>query len=326
MNLFYQENLLPKDLRAGLKALAAEYPIANKVSKNGMELEFKPGDNRLKKGLKVAYKGKRIEIIYGRRIDAFRSLGRLMGANKKKNFAETPRFDFLGLMIDCSRGAVLNMKSAKKWLRHLALMGINGLTLYTEDTYQVKGEPFFGYLRGAYSKNELKELDDYANTLGIEMFPCIQVLGHLSQILRWPIYHDIKDVEGVLLVDEEKTYLLLEKMIKAASSPFRSRRIHIGMDETHGLGKGVYRQKHGIVSPFEIFNKHLKRVCQICSRIGLKPMIWDDMYFRFGSKTNNYYDKNAIIPREVIKDIPDNVALVYWDYYHTDEQWYINFW
>jgi len=326
MNLFYyKENLLPKELKAGLNALSNAYPISKKGSKNSVELRFKPGGNRLKEGLKVVYNKNGVEIIYGRRIDAFRALGRLMGASKKEGFEETPRFNFLGLMIDCSRGAVLNLESGKRWLRHLALMGINALTLYTEDTYQVKEEPFFGYLRGAYTKQELKELDDYANTLGIEMFPCIQVLGHLSQILRWPAYQDIMDVKGVLLVDEEKTYLLLEKMIKAASGSFHSRRIHIGMDKTHGLGTGVYQQKHGIVSSFEIFNKHLKRVCRICSRIGAKPMIWDDMYFRFGSKTNNYYDQDAVIPRKVIKDIPDNVKLIYWDYYHADYQWYVDF-
>ena len=325
MKLFYRENLLPKELKTGLNALSDVYPISQKGSKNNVEVKFKPGGNRLKQGLKVTYNKEGVEIIYGRRIDAFRALGRLMGANQKKNFAETPGFDFLGLMIDCSRGAVLNLKSAKKWLRHLALMGINGLTLYTEDTYQIKDEPFFGYLRGAYSKQELKELDNYANMFGIEIFPCIQTLGHMGQVLRWPVYQNIMDVEKVLLVDEEKTYLLLEKMIKAASAPFRSQRIHIGMDETYGLGTGVYQQKHGSQSSFDIFNKHLKRVCQICSQMKLKPMIWNDMYFRFGSKTNNYYDKNSVIPQKIIDTIPRNVDLVYWDYYHTDERFYIDF-
>ena len=62
-------------------------------------------------------------------------------------------------------------------------MGLNAVCLYTEDTYEVPNEPFFGYLRGRYETSELKELDDYAADFGIEMFPCIQTLGHMEQVL-----------------------------------------------------------------------------------------------------------------------------------------------
>jgi hypothetical protein len=44
----------------------------------------------------------------------------------------------------------------------MALMGLNMLQLYTEDTYEVEGEPLFGYLRGKYTMRELSLIDDYA--------------------------------------------------------------------------------------------------------------------------------------------------------------------
>ena len=37
-------------------------------------------------------------------------------------------------------------------------MGLNSMMLYTEDTYTVDNYPYFGYLRGRYSKEELKEI------------------------------------------------------------------------------------------------------------------------------------------------------------------------
>ncbi len=74
----------------------------------------------------------------------------------------------------------------------------------------------------------MKALDDYAHALGIEMIPCIQTLGHLEQILQWPAYAEYRDTAGILLAGEDKTYALLEKMIAAASAPFRSKRIHVG--------------------------------------------------------------------------------------------------
>lgn len=72
------------------------------------------------------------------------------------------QFKYRCVMIDNSRNAVMNMTTAKKMIDCLAKMGFNSLMLYTEDTYEVDGHPYFGYLRGRYSKEELKELDAYA--------------------------------------------------------------------------------------------------------------------------------------------------------------------
>ena len=44
----------------------------------------------------------------------------------------------------------------------LEKMGYNTLMYYTEDTYEVKDEPYFGYLRGRFTADELRELDAYA--------------------------------------------------------------------------------------------------------------------------------------------------------------------
>lgn len=65
-------------------------------------------------------------------------------------------------MIDCSRGGVLRLKTVYFLLNNMALMGLNMLQLYTEDTYEVEGEPLFGYLRGRYTTRELSLIDDYA--------------------------------------------------------------------------------------------------------------------------------------------------------------------
>ena len=53
-----------------------------------------------------------------------------------------------GAMLDCSRGAVLKVPTVKKLIDALQKMGYNALELYTEDTFEVEGEPYFGYLRG----------------------------------------------------------------------------------------------------------------------------------------------------------------------------------
>ena len=55
----------------------------------------------------------------------------------------------------------------------MALMGMNLGMMYTEDTYEVPGQPYFGYQRGRYTYEELHALDDYADMLGIEQM-CIR--------------------------------------------------------------------------------------------------------------------------------------------------------
>ncbi|HYF51369.1 MAG TPA: beta-N-acetylhexosaminidase [Planctomycetota bacterium] len=311
----------PSELQQGLADIQSDRREC--FSSSGTKLNFVKNSDGARK-LDVRRENDAITIRYGTKTDAFRALGRLMGAPdaKAQTFSETCRFDLFGVMIDVSRNGVLRVDAAKSLLRRFALMGLNMCLLYSEDTYEVPGEPFFGYLRGRYTEDELREIDTYAGALGIEMFPCIQALAHLEQILQWPPYHDYKDVNGVLLAEEDRTIALLDKMITAASKPFRSKRIHVGMDEAHGIGTGRYKERHGEKPPFEILNGHLKRVRDICRAKGLKPMIWSDMYFRLGSKSHDYYDKEWSIPESVVKDIPKDVELVYWDYYHCDQAFY----
>lgn len=312
----------PQELARGLAEVCQDFPRRFTAdAADAYTLRF-VSDPDLAAGAVVKVEERTITVAYGRRVDAFRALGGIMGMSAPHGFSETARFDTLGVMVDASRNGVLAVDAGKHLLRRLALMGLNMMMLYTEDTYEVSGEPFFGYLRGRYTCDELKDLDDYADLFGIEMIPCIQALSHLEQILQWDAYADYRDTATVMLADSDKTYALLERMINAAQAPFRTQRIHLGMDEAHGIGTGRYRQIHGEKRPFDILNEHLARVRDICTRLGLRPMIWSDMYFRLGSKTNSYYDPDAAVPEDVRAQIPEDVELIYWDYYHRDPEAY----
>lgn len=226
-----------------------------------------------------------------------------------------------GMMLDMSRGGVMTVEAVKGMIDAHAALGLNLMMLYTEDTYTVPEAPYLGYLRGRYTEKELREMDDYAAESGVELVPCVQTLAHLEQFLQWDVNRDIKDNDCVLMIDEPKTYAWIRVALTALRRCFRTNRIHIGMDEAHGVGLGEYYQKHGAVNRFELLNRHLNRVVDICKELGLKPIMWSDMFYRLGSKNNDYYDTNAVVPESAIAQIPD-VALCYWDYYHTDEQFY----
>ena len=226
-----------------------------------------------------------------------------------------------GMMLDMSRGGVMTVEAVKGMIDAHAALGLNLMMLYTEDTYTVPEAPYLGYLRGRYTEKELREMDDYAAESGVELVPCVQTLAHLEQFLQWDVNRDIKDNDCVLMIDEPKTYAWIRASLTALRRCFRTNRIHIGMDEAHGVGLGEYYQKHGAVNRFELLNRHLNRVVDICKELGFKPIMWSDMFYRLGSKSNDYYDTDAVVPESAIAQIPD-VALCYWDYYHTDEQFY----
>ena len=130
-----------------------------------------------------------IDIVYKDMPAFFRAI-MIVDKNEKKgkktfNISTDIWFNFNGLMIDCSRNGVLNVSYAKKMIEQLAVIGQNVFMLYMEDTYRLDSEEYFGYLRGAYTTEELKEIDDYAYMFGIELIPCIQTLAHLNQFFMW---------------------------------------------------------------------------------------------------------------------------------------------
>ncbi len=231
-------------------------------------------------------------------------------------------FERLGVMIDCSRNSVLNAQTFKKLVDLLSAMGYNTVQLYTEDTYEVDNEPYFGYLRGRFSKAELKAMDAYAADKGIELIPCVQTLAHVSQIFRWQPYLSVNDCDDILLAEDERTYQLVENIFATLAECFTSRRINIGMDEAHMLGLGKYLNKHGFKNRFKIMLDHLKRVLAIADKYGFRCAMWSDMFFRLAFDGEYYTDGVKELPAEVLENLPDNVDLIYWDYYSLDKDHY----
>lgn len=321
--LRWEQGKTPVELRPLLAELSTFYPIVE-GGNAGLPLAFEPVCTI--QGCEVRIIDGTAAIRYSTLSHATRAVGALLSGlvSARQPYLETTPFETLGIMLDCSRNAVMKVEHVQRWLRQLSLLGYNMVMLYTEDTYQLPGEPYFGYKRGAYSASELKAMDRYAATLGIEIVPCIQTLGHMERILGYPAYLSLRDTSCVMMVGEPATYALIEKMVAHWSNVFRTKRIHVGMDETHDLGRGRYLDKYGYRNGFELFNEHLAKVVAICQAHDRKPMIWSDMYFRLGNENQDYYDPKTVIPDAVVQQIPPGVELVYWDYYHDEQAFYMD--
>ena len=280
----------------------------------GIDVTCVPGDE-----LAVESDGKSVTLTWAAPIQFYRAVSLIPLPLTACSIREKARFQSSGIMFDCSRNAVLKPQALRFFFRKMALMGLNLGMMYTEDTYEVPGQPFFGYKRGRYTYDELKALDDYASLFGIELCPCIQTLGHLKRILHWPAYHHLRDNDEVLLADLDETYELLDQMIHAATAPYRSKRIHLGMDEAYGVGLGAHLTRYGYEDPHSVIGRHLSRVLGICDKYGLHAMMWSDMYFHLDGR--NYHSPG--LPSEKAKAAVDpRITLMYWDYYQPKEEAY----
>lgn len=259
-----------------------------------------------------------LHMVYGTKPDLCRALLAAAGSTAAEGKSERWLSE-IGYMADCSRNAVARVDTLKKLVRQAALMGYHFIGLYLEDTLAIPEEPYFGYMRGAYTKEEIAEVVRYAALFGVEIRPYVETLAHLNQITRYEHYQKFIDTDDILLAGDERTYEFLDHYLKAVSDAFPSRRVNIGMDEAHMVGLGKYLDAHGYQNRVEIIQKHLERVMEICRKYGLQPQMWSDMFFRlaFGGE---YYVKDKPMAENV--KIPEGLELVYWDYYSADEEHY----
>ncbi len=303
-------NVLNKEVLGGLRYLQDELGFL--IASDGLGLDFikVDGDIRVEfsEGVYKVFAPSKVKFFFG----FFQLLMRLK-KGEAVDFSYCPYFERNGLMLDNSRNAVANVSTVKGLLRFMAILGHNWYMLYMEDVYEIEGEPYFGYLRGRYSKADLKELDDYADSFGIELIPCIQTLAHVNQFFAWE--HENKkyaDLEDVLNVGRDDTKILIEKMLSGLNECFRTNTIHIGMDEAYNLGRGTYLDEYGLKDKKDIMLEHLNNCLKIADRYDLKLMIWDDMFFT---------DYSNIAGDEKYK-IPDRIELMYWDYYNSHIEHY----
>ena len=258
-------------LERGFANLCEVYPYATKGQNKEITVSQLPSNSDY--DLEIYRHEGKLCISYRRQCDFFRALGHVASNAVPEKLQERARYEKGGVMLDVSRDAVYTIKQLKEFLAWQALCGLNTCYLYMEDTYQLKGYPYFGYFRGGYTQEELMELDAFADSLGIELIPCIQTLAHLATTLKWDYAASMKDTPNTLLVGQEETYKFIYEMLSQLRKVFRTDRIHIGMDEAMDLGTGVYLRKYGAADQFELMMVHLNRVTQMAQELGWIPII-----------------------------------------------------
>lgn len=294
-------NLLTDNLKNGVSLLAERGYV--QTGEQGISVKAVLGNQII-----VEKTESEIIITYDTESHFYMALARSFGMGLGTQVIEA-KVDRLGYMLDCSRNAVAKPAMVKDLICFLTLAGYNYLELYTEDTYALPDEPYFGYRRGRYSAEELKEIISYAKAFGMEVIPCIQALAHLPNLAVWVTYLNYMDINDILLVGDERTYTLIRKCLRFCKEVFETTRINIGTDEAFALGRGKYLDQNGYKSKHEIYLEHLKRVFEICKEEGLEPEFWADAFYNTDCKT------------EDIQALFDGTQMpIYWEYDTTEKE------
>lgn len=126
----------------------------------------------------------------------------------------------------------------KNFIKDLSRYKVNMLVWEWEDKFAYPSHPEIG-APGAFTMKEMQDFTKYAQQYHIQIVPLVQGLGHVSFILKWPQYKQLREIEASnweFCPLKEGSYELLFDLWKdAIEATPGSAYIHIGSDETYEL-------------------------------------------------------------------------------------------
>ncbi len=214
-----------------------------------------------------------------------------------------PLLSIRGVSDDISRGQAATVDNLKKFIKVLSHFKINHYYLvYMQDMFKFENHPEIGKGRGAYTKEEIKEIFDFAEQHFVELIPIFQTIGHWENILHNEKYWQYGEFPGSnsLNIANDKIYEILDGMIKDLSEVFKSEYFHIGADESWDVGKGASKEYVDKIGIGNAYLKHYKKIYEIVKSHGYKKIIiYHDILYKY---------------REVLEGLPKDMIVMYWKY------------
>ena len=262
---------------------------------------------------KILIEGSQKGIFYG-----FQTLFQLIllnNENFKGNFKipcvdiqDSSSFSHRGFLMDCCRH-FFSVETIKKYIDLLAFYKMNVLHWHlTEDQgWRIEIEKYprlnsigsyrkdsTGLYGGFYTKNEIKEIVDYAAERHIEIIPEIELPGHSTaaiaaypylSCLQKPI--DVANTWGVFkeiyCAGNDSVFLFLENIFEEIVDLFPSKRIHIGGDEApkfrwEHCNKCQNRMKSENLSDEHALQSYfIERIAEILAKKNRSVIGWDEI-------------------------------------------------
>jgi hypothetical protein len=202
---------------------------------------------------------------------------------------EVLSFKFRGFHLDVARGGVPKVETFKDLLNFLFLLKYNYLGVYLEDLFPWESYPEIGANRGKFTREELSEIINYGKKLGIEVFPSLELSGHMNNILSIPSLSKYSLGGNTFQLDLSNkearnfSYSLLNEVINFWPSSY----IHIGGDEN---------QLSDVSDAPKLYESYYENLIEIVKSKGKTPIMWGDvLLWAWPSLANNATWKNVTI-------------------------------
>lgn len=249
------------------------------------------------------------------------------------NIQDKPRFGYRGLMLDCSRH-FWTVDELKETLSQMAFFKLNKLQMHLTDNnawrlamdqypeLTAKGTYYsdFPDLSGKYySTNDLKEIVKYAQALGIEIIPEVDLPGHAIALLaampqlsckggtfeaypeELPLNQRKRGNENMLCIGNPESIRFAQEVVDALIQIFPSKYIHLGGDEVPTAiwekcpkCQALYK-KEGMKEPGELQDYFTRKMSEYIRSKGKIMIGWDEIN-----------DRHAATPEDMLTVWRDN--------------------
>ncbi len=167
----------------------------------------------------------------------------------------------------------------RSFVRDLARYKVNMLVWEWEDKLAYPSHPEIG-APGAFTIEEMQEFTRYAHQYHIQIVPLVQGLGHVSFILKWPHYAQLREVAASnweFCPLKEGSYDLLFDLWKdAIKATPGSAYVHIGSDETYELAScDACKAKAGEIGKSGLYTLFINKAAKYLKSQGRNVMAWE---------------------------------------------------
>ena len=213
-----------------------------------------------------------------------------------------PAMRWRGMQDDLSRGPLPTLEYQKSQIRTFAEYKLNVYSPYYEQSLQYNTHPLIAPPGGAMTREEVKELVDYAMQYHIDVAPEQESFGHLHHMLKYDIYGELAETPHghVLAPGQPGSIEVIKQWFAEIDSIFPSRFVHIGADETFELGLGQTRDRVQADSLGPVYMKFLIDIEAAIRKPGKQYLFWGDIAQR---------------SPQLVKSLPRSMVAVAWNYW-----------
>ena len=281
------------------------YPYKVIKDENSANLIFKCDNSLNEEGYKIIIDDK-VNISYKTLNGAFYSLltlGQIL-VNEVVPYLEIEDYPVVktrGFMLDISRDKVASVATIKQVIDLIAKLKMNHFELYVEGfSYEYQSFSKFLEKDGYITKDEYKELEDYAFSRFVDFVPNQNGFGHMA---KWLETEEFKDLavcpEGIFLwgrhrkpttLDplDERSIELVKAMYEEMLPGRKSKYFNMNFDEPFELGHG----KTEGMDVATLYTDYMLKVYKEIKKYDKLPLIWGDVLIR-------HPDKIDLLPKDM---------------------------